>query len=148
MTDQLGLGLTEKPKLVTHQISKWLHVIKQGVLRDGESCGSQITSERVVQLLPLVLCLSYHNDWHLTQKERTNELGFICCDCRPEEYVTALSHLRWLEVCRESMVRQMNESDFTKLQRTKLKWPSAVKHAVRAVEKLVEWLYENKEWMK
>ena len=148
MKEQLGLGLTEEPELVTHQISKWLHVIKQGVLRDGESWGSQITSERVVQLLPLVLCLSYHNDWHLSFKERTNELGITCCTCRPEEYVTALSHLRWLEVCRESMVRQMNESDFTKLQRTKLEWPSAVRCAVKATEKLVEWLYENKEWMK
>ena len=134
--DQLGLGLVEQPELVTHKISKYLHQIKEGVLGEGESWGSKLTSERTVQLLPLVLCLSYYNDWHLTLKER-------CCNNRPEEFIKALSHLRWLEVCREDMVRLMEESDFTGLRRAKDAWPSDVMHAVRATEELEKWLYKN-----
>ena len=148
MTDQLGLGLTEKPKLVTHQISKWLHVINQGVLRDGESWGSQITSERAVQLFPLIVELGNRNGWDRQQWDPNKERFIICCRCRPEEYITAISHLKWMRVCREEMVRMMEESDLTELKREKQSWPMTVRHAVSAVENLEKWLYENKEWIK
>ena len=143
---QLSLGLVEQPKLVSHQISKWLHAIKQGVLRDGESWGSALISEQATQLLPLVIELGDATGWNKQDNDPDSSRRIICCSCRPAAYVTALSHLRWLGVCRETMVRQMNESEFTELQREKAKWPSNVRCAVQATEELEEWLYQNPEW--
>ena len=148
MPDQLGLGLTEKPKLVTHQISKWLHVIRQGVLRDGEKWGSKLTSERAVQLLPLLIELGNRNEWNERSRDPDKSRDIICCLCRPEPYITALSHVRWMETCRWYMVKLMQESSFTELRREKQTWPTTVMLAVQAVEKLEEWLYKNKEWMR
>tara|TARA_R110002020_G_scaffold88168_3_gene216784 strand:- start:33 stop:482 length:450 start_codon:yes stop_codon:yes gene_type:complete len=146
--EQLGLGLVEKPELVTHQISKYLHELRQGILGEGETWSSKLTSERAVQLLPLVTKLGNRNGWNKQGNDPDSSRRVICCNCRPEEYVTALKHTRWMEVCREHMVQMMNESNFTELKLEKQAWPMTVKHAVQSVEKLEEWLYRNKEWMK
>jgi len=145
---QLGLGIIEKPDLATHRISKHLHVIRQGVLRDGEKWGSKLTSERAVQLLPLLTDLGNRNGWNKQGNDPDSSRRIICCNCRPEEYITALSHVKWMETCRWYMVKLMEESDFTELRREKQAWPMTVMLAVQAVEKLEEWLYQNPEWKK
>ena len=148
MPDQLGLGFTEEPSLIIFQISKYLGEIKRGILGEGESWGSKLTSERAVQLFPLIVELGDRNGWDRQQWDPDKKRSVICCRCRPEEYITAISHLRWMRVCREEMVRMMEESDLTGLRLEKKSWPMTVKHAVVAVEKLEEWIYRNPEWKK
>ena len=148
MTDQLGLGLTEEPALVIFQISKYLGQIKRGILGEGESWGSKLTSERAVQLFPLIVELGNRNGRDRQQWDPNKERFIICCRCRPEEYITAISHLKWMRVCREEKVRMMEESDLTELKREKQAWPMTVRQAVSAVENLEEWIYKNPEWKK
>ena len=143
MTDQLGLGLTEEPALVIFQISYYLGQITRGILGEGESWGSKLTSERAVQLFPLSVELGNRNGWDRQQWDPNKERFIICCRCRPEEYITAISHLKWMRVCREEMVRMMEESDLTELKREKQAWPKTVRQAGSAVDNLEEWIYKN-----